>query len=62
MAGLADAEGADQQVETLMAAIVAVLDDLDGWSLVTFSMPGPTDIAGSTYLAARGAIETIGGM
>jgi hypothetical protein len=59
--GLTDQEGTDQAVEALMGQIVAALDPLDGWGLVTFSAPGPTDIAGATYTAARGAIETIGG-
>jgi len=61
VAGLADQEGTYQDVEALMGDIVAALDRLPGWTLVTFSAPGPTDIAGSTYTAARGAIETIGG-
>jgi hypothetical protein len=59
--GVPDQEGADQAVETLMGQIVAALDPLPGWGLVIFSAPGPTDIPGGAYYAARGAIETIGG-
>jgi len=61
VAGMADQEGTYQDVETLMGQIVGALDHLPGWGVVTFSAPGPTDIAGATYTAARGAIDTIGG-
>jgi hypothetical protein len=61
VSGVADANGNYTDVEALMAAIVAALDPLPGWTLVTFSAPLMADIAGSTYTAARGLIETIGG-
>jgi hypothetical protein len=59
---VADQEGADQDVENVMVAVIAACDALYGWSMVTFSAPLITDIAGSNYKAARGAIDTdIGG-
>lgn len=56
--GKVDSTASFEQMESMVGKITTALDRLQGWSLIIWDRPAPTDMGGTLYQAVRGTIET----
>jgi hypothetical protein len=62
VAGRSDSKASYAGLEEMVATVTIALDALQGYSAIAWDRPALVEMGGTTYLASRGQIETIGGL